>query len=231
MSEPNNSELSEPAEGASLGGRLPLLDPAQLDPGQRALYEAVAGGPRADGPFRITDDDGQLLGPFNALLYSPGIGNAVQALGAALRFEGALPARTRELVICAVAVHWRSDYEWYAHSRVAPAAGLTADQLEQMGRGDVPSGLTPADSAALHLAHALLRERTVDAALYAEAADLHGPSVVVELCILVGYYQALAGVLAAAAVPAPEEDPLPWRDQSAMSGSGSGGIGKAPESG
>lgn len=231
MSDPSSPGRTGPADHTNLGGRLPLLDPAQLDPGQRALYEAISGGPRAGGAFRITDDEGHLLGPFNALLYSPGIGNAVQALGAALRFEGALPARTRELVICAVAVHWRSDYEWYAHSRVAPAAGLSAEQLEQVGRGDVPSGLAPADAAALRLAYALLRDRAVDAGVYVEAATHHGPSVVVELCLLVGYYQALAGLLTAAAVPSPEADPMPWRDHSATSERGSRGIETAPESG
>lgn len=41
--------------------RLPLLAPEQLETGQRDLYEAIIGGPRADGPFAMTDDQGRLL--------------------------------------------------------------------------------------------------------------------------------------------------------------------------
>ena len=111
------------------GGRFPLLAPNALTDAQRALYEAVAGPPRANGPFLVVDDGSHLAGPFNALLYSPDIGQAVQALGAALRFGGSLSDRTRELVICAVATELNSDYEWYAHSRVALSVGVRPAEL------------------------------------------------------------------------------------------------------
>jgi 4-carboxymuconolactone decarboxylase len=190
-----------PADGA---GRLQLLRRDQLDPAQRALHDAVAGGPRAGGPFLVTDEQGRLLGPFNALLHAPGIGDAVQRLGSALRFEGSLPARTREMVICAVAVHWDSAYEWYAHRRVALTSGVTQGELDQLRQGLVPASLTPAESAGLRLAWALLLDRSVDGGVYADALTHHAEAGVVELTVLVGYYQALGGLLAAFDVPAPE---------------------------
>ncbi|HEX2176615.1 MAG TPA: carboxymuconolactone decarboxylase family protein [Nocardioidaceae bacterium] len=187
-------------------GRLPLLAPETLDPDQRALYDAILGGPRGTGPFSVADDRGRLQGPFNALLHTPGIGAAVERLGAVLRFDGTLDDRTRELVICAVAAHWGSDYEWYAHSRMARASGVSAAELESLRGRTIPDGLTRAEDAAMRLATALLRDRTVDAGVYHDAAEHQGPGRIVELCALVGYYQLLAGVLAAADVPAPADE-------------------------
>jgi 4-carboxymuconolactone decarboxylase len=184
-------------------GRLPLLAPESLDGEQRAVYDAVAGGPRAGGPFRLVDDEGRLLGPFNAMLYAPAIGQALQSLGAALRFTGRLPPRTRELVICLVGAHWGSEYEWYAHSRVALAVGISATELEALSAGEIPGGLAPAEEAALQLATSLLRDRAVDDDVHAAALEHHGHAGLVELSTLVGYYQTLAGVLATADVPAP----------------------------
>lgn len=186
-------------------GRLPLLATDRLDTSQRKVYDAIAAGRRADGPFRLLDDEGRLLGPFNALLYGPHIGNAVQQLGAALRFEGTLAARTRELVICAVAVHWSSAYEWYAHSRVALSVGVSQQDLDCMRHGKLPEDLSPAESAALRLAHALLRDRVVDQVDWDAAVRHHENAGAVELAVLVGYYQTLAGLLAAVDVPAPAD--------------------------
>ncbi|MEV6625768.1 carboxymuconolactone decarboxylase family protein, partial [Amycolatopsis sp. NPDC051114] len=83
--------------------RLPRLSPADLDDDQRALREAITGGPRAGGPFPLTDAAGALTGPFNALLFAPPAGQALQRLGAAVRYETAIGDRARELAILAVA--------------------------------------------------------------------------------------------------------------------------------
>lgn len=185
------------------GGRFPLLAPAALDDAQLALYNTIAGPPRAGGPFLVVDDDGHLAGPFNALLHSPQIGHAVQALGAALRFGGELSDRTRELVICAVAAERSSAYEWYAHSRVALTVGITADELESLRGGHLPADLPDDERSALTFTAALLNGRTVSAEDHAAALAHHGHSGITELSVLVGYYRALSGLLAAGAVEAP----------------------------
>ncbi|GAA1125883.1 carboxymuconolactone decarboxylase family protein [Arthrobacter flavus] len=196
------STEGQPTEKAD-GGRFPLLAPGVLDDDQLALYTTIAGPPRAGGPFLVVDDDGHLAGPFNALLYAPHIGEAVQALGAALRFGGKLPARARELVICAVAAERCSAYEWYAHSRVALSVGITATELENLRGGFVPAGLPDDELSALTFTAALLNGRTVSDADHATALAHHGHDGITELSILVGYYRALAGLLAAGDVGAP----------------------------
>lgn len=196
------SEHTEHTEHVT-GGRFPLLDPARLDPAQRALYESIARPPRTEGPFLVVDDAGHLAGPFNAMLHSPAIGAALESLGSSLRFGGALPDRTRELVICAVAADRESDYEWYAHRRVALEVGVDEDELAALARGELPPSLSSAESAALDLTTALLAGRAVPGVVHAEALAHHGHAGITELTVLVGYYQTLAGLLAVGDVPAP----------------------------
>ena len=174
--------------------RLPPLTPVELDAEQRALFEAITGSRRAAGTA-MTGPGGSLAGPFNALLYRPGLGDAVQRVGAALRFSGALPDRLRELAILTVAGAWSSAFEVYAHEPVALAVGATREQLTDVREGREPQDLDDAESAGLSLVRALLRARRVDGPTHAAAVAALGHAGTVELVVLVGYYQLLAGVL------------------------------------
>jgi hypothetical protein len=113
-----------------------MLVPADLDDQQRALYDAIAGGPRAAGPrlFALTDAAGRLNGPFNAMLFAPEVGTALQDLGAAIRYRSSLTARIREMAILAVAAHWDSAFERYAHEAVGRAAGRPGSPRRKCGR-------------------------------------------------------------------------------------------------
>ena len=193
----------EATPAAARDGRFPLLAPGELSDQQRRVYEAIAGPPRGNGPFSIVDEAGRLAGPFNALLHSPAIGDAVQGLGAVLRFGGSLPDRTRELVICAVAAELESAYEWYAHSRVATSVGISGTELEKLHDGESPDTLTADEDAALGLARALLRGNTVSPDVHSAALEHFGHGGITEISVLVGYYRLLAGILAAGDVPLP----------------------------
>ncbi|MGH8829359.1 MAG: carboxymuconolactone decarboxylase family protein, partial [Jiangellaceae bacterium] len=94
---------------------------------QLELYHDIVGGKRASGPqhFALTRDDGGLNGPFNAFLLVPSVGRALQSVGSALRFDGTLSDRIRELAILQVAAHWDSMFERAAHENVGRSVGLT----------------------------------------------------------------------------------------------------------
>ncbi|MGK3201285.1 carboxymuconolactone decarboxylase family protein [Amycolatopsis sp. MEPSY49] len=183
--------------------RLPGLTPASLSDDQRALYDAIAGGPRAGGPFPLTDAAGVLTGPFNAMLFAPSAGQALQRLGAAVRYETALGDRVRELAILAVAARWDCAFERYAHEPAARAAGVTDAQL---AAGTVPDDLSDVEAAALRFVDALL-EGDVDDVTYAETVPTIGNRVAVELTTLVGYYATLALQLRVFRVTVPVEQP------------------------
>jgi 4-carboxymuconolactone decarboxylase len=194
----------------SNGARIPKLPPAGLDDQQRALYGAIAGGRRAQGPqlFRLSDADGCLEGPFNAFLLQPRLGSALQALGAAVRYETALDDRCREIAILVVAAHWRSDFERYAHEAVGRAAGLTDAELTAIrdGQDDV---LTGREAVVARTAAALASRGDLDDEEYREAAGHLGADGLFELLTLVGYYATLALQLRVFRVPAPEETASP----------------------
>jgi len=119
------------------GARIGKFEPSALDAEQRSLYDAIAGGRRAQGPqlFRLADAEGRLEGPFNAFLLQPRLGSALQALGASVRYDTGVDDRSREIAILVVAAHWRSDFEWYAHEAVGRSAGLGEAELAALREG------------------------------------------------------------------------------------------------
>jgi 4-carboxymuconolactone decarboxylase len=214
------------------GARIPKLAPSALDAEQRSLYDAIAGGRRAQGPqpFRLTDEAGRLEGPFNAFLLQPRLGAALQALGASVRYDTGLDDRCREIAILTVAAHWRSDFEWYAHEAVARAAGLTTPELAAIraapapdasdldGRSadatapdatapDAPATLSGLEAVVARTTTALLTRGDLTDPEYRTATDHLGPDGLFELLTLVGYYATLALQLRVFRVPAPDAAP------------------------
>jgi len=172
--------------------RIPPLLPHSLTPAQADLYESIAGGARAQGRqyFALTNDDGSLTGPFNALLLSPAVGSAVQELGAAVRYRTSLSPRERELAILIVATHWDSAFERMAHESIGRGVGLTEDELSAVREGRMPE-LDGRERAVALLTSALVLG-DVDDALWAEASGIIDQPTIFELTTLVGYYGLLA---------------------------------------
>jgi 4-carboxymuconolactone decarboxylase len=174
--------------------RLAPLTPAELTADQRRLYAEITGGPRGQGPrlFTLTGADGALTGPFNAMLRQPALGTALQALGSAIRYQGSLPARIRELAILAVAAHWQSEFERHAHEAAGLAAGLTEAEMAAVRAGGGEGLPDPAERAAVRAAWVLVRTGDLDDGQYAEASAALGEAGLFELTTLVGYYATLA---------------------------------------
>jgi 4-carboxymuconolactone decarboxylase len=178
--------------------RLNLIPPAELAPAQRALYDAITGGPRASqaGTVPITDADGQLLGPFAIMLLSPEVGNAMQQVGAKIRFGTALTGRERELAILTVAGALNSEFERLAHVPAARGLGLTEPQIEAALAGRTEDGLAAGEAMVARLALAMTIDRTLSDEDYADGVRALGQERLAELTWLVGYYSALALALA-----------------------------------
>jgi 4-carboxymuconolactone decarboxylase len=186
--------------------RLPHLTPDQLDPEQRALRDAIVGGPRATGPplFELVDAEGRLNGPFGVMLHSPAVGGALQELGTAIRYRSVLSARLREIAILAVAAAWSSDFEQYAHESLGRHVGLTDAQIDGLAAGaEIPLD-DPAEAVGLHLVRALLTDGDLTDEEYAEGRQVLGEQALVELTALVGYYGSLALQLRVFRVGIPE---------------------------
>lgn len=188
---------------ARITGRLP----GELDEQQTEVYRAITGGARATQPqvFPLTDQEGRLRGPFNAMLLSPPVGMAVQEVGAAVRYASVLTDRVREMAILVVAAHWNSSFEWEAHEAVGRNCGLTDSELNALRAGELPALCDPAERAALRATLALARTGVLDDQKYSHAVAEWGERGLFELTALVGYYALLALQLRVFAGEGPED--------------------------
>ena len=193
-------------------GRLPWFAPHELDASARALYDRIAGGPRGHGPqaFALADEGGRLHGPFNAMLLSPEVGNALQELGAAIRYRSGLTPREREIAILELSVLRRSAFEWFAHEHVGKLAGLSEAEIAALRAGSSATTLDATESLVRDLVRTLVRERDLDDPAFAAASKMLGERVLMDLIALVGYYELLALSLRVWRTPLPAGSESPF---------------------
>ena len=189
--------------------RLAVLSSDEMTPGQKDLYREILSGPRGQGPRAVplASGAGGLAGPFNAMLYAPPVGHALQELGAAIRFRSELPPRIREMAILAVAQAWDSAYERASHEPIGREAGLTDEEIEALRDGADPGFADKQEQAAYAVVRALTGPgpdtADLDDEQYDTAVAALGERALVELSALVGYYATLALQLRIFRVPAP----------------------------
>jgi 4-carboxymuconolactone decarboxylase len=175
--------------------RLTPLSSDEMTPDQVSLYRRILNGPRGQGPRAVllSNGAGGLAGPFNAMLYAPEIGAALQELGAAIRFRTTLSPRVREMAILLVAQAWNSRYERFSHEPIGREAGLTDPEIEALRTGADPGFTDKQERVAYSVVRSLaaLPADLTDEE-YATAAATLGERALVELSTLVGYYATLA---------------------------------------
>jgi 4-carboxymuconolactone decarboxylase len=182
-----------------MSGRFTTPHPDDMSPEQRAVYDLFASGRRtaASSSFSLVDTSGRLQGPPAAWVLHPPLGRALERLGAAIRYELTLPARTREMVILMVGHHHGSPFEVYAHTSAGADAGLSADDLDALAAGRPPDLRTGEERVAHEVTRRILGTGTLDGGTYAEAAAALTVERLFELVTLIGYYTMVAIQLAA----------------------------------
>jgi 4-carboxymuconolactone decarboxylase len=186
--------------------RLPVLSSEEMTGEQRDLYREILGGPRGQGPRAVLLASGAagLAGPFNAMLYAPPVGHALQGLGVAIRFRTQLAPRIREMAILVVAQAWDSAYERASHELIGQDAGLTDEEIGALRTGADPGFAEKAEQVAYTVVRALTSpDADLDDEQYDTAISVLGQQALVELSSLVGYYATLALQLRIFRVPAP----------------------------
>jgi len=189
--------------------RIPPFDRDGLDEPQSQLYGAIVGARNsgAVGAVLLVDANGHLGGPFNAMLLNPGLGMALQELGTAIRYRGALTPRCREIAILAVAAHRSCEFELEAHTVIGERVGLSAAETAAL-RDEKPLHLPDAEeSAVLAVTRTLVQTADLAQADYDAAVEILGPAKLFELTTLVGYYSLLALQMRAFGVSRPPGRP------------------------
>jgi 4-carboxymuconolactone decarboxylase len=178
--------------------RFPPLDPAQMTPAQRQVYDAIASGPR-----------GGVRGPFNTWLRSPETGDRLQRVGEHLRFRSVIPTALNEFAILITARAWDAPYEWYAHYPLAVKAGLPEAVAAELAQGKRPGNMTEDQALVYDFLTELHRNHGVSDASFNALKARFSEQGVVDLIAVSGYYVAVAMTLNVAQVKLPDGVPNP----------------------
>jgi 4-carboxymuconolactone decarboxylase len=187
--------------------RLPYLRRDDLDDAGRAVWDGL----ESSRGRTVVNDDGGLVGPFNAWVHAPVVGRRLSGLGATLRFETSIERRLLELAIIVVAAHWKAEFEWWAHARMAREHGVADEIVDAIRRGETPAFVADDEALVHDFARQLVVAGRVDDPTYAGAAELLGDQGVVELVSLCGYYTLVSFTLNAFMVPLPPAAAPVWR--------------------
>lgn len=181
--------------------RLPIVDPASLTEGARAIYDDHA------------DPSGWshagLRGPGGVRLHSPRLAELWSGVGRYLRDETGLSRRVREVAILITAREHGSRFEWQQHERVARKVGVPTETIEAIKHRAPLDGLDETDALVIRVGRQVFGERSVDSDLFAAALAQFGPQQLIDLISIMGTYAATAAMLALVDIQLPpDEQPL-----------------------
>ncbi len=122
---------------------------------------------------------------FAMMGHSPGALQAVASVGEHVRFHSVLSNDLVEIVICTVSRIVGNRYEWCHHIHRVPDALRSAVGTREIEAQPAPIG------PAVTYARLLAEGETVDDALLEEIRETLGDEGLVDLTVMVGYYQLL----------------------------------------
>ena len=171
--------------------RLPNLEKDQLKPEDLKFYDVIA------------ESRGGVRGPYGVLLHSPDLAARVAHTGSYVRYNLDIPEALRETIIIATAREIKSQYEFYAHARLARQAGVSEDTIQAIARGTAPQGLSGDEERLVRYVHELLRNHKISDATFDAVRDRFGMQKTLEITALIGHYLLVGQILAAFEVDLP----------------------------
>ena len=178
--------------------RFKPLSESELSAEQKVVYRKIADGPR-----------GGVRGPFDPLLRCPELCDRAQKMGEYIRYGSTLDQRIMEFAIIVTARHWTSQYEWYAHCRLALAAGLDPRIAEELAQGKRPAGMREDEEVTYDFCTELHRTRKISDATFQRTVKQFGEAGAVDLMAASGYYTMVSMILNVNETPLPEGVAVP----------------------
>jgi 4-carboxymuconolactone decarboxylase len=204
--------LSTSALAQDDGRRFKLTPIAEMTVDQKKYVDAVLSGPTsASGSAAAVVGAPTIGSPFNVYLRSPILAEQLRRVAEYIRFNSSLPPKLNEFAILVTARHWRSQYEWFAHHRLALKAGLKPELAEQLAQGKRPAGMDADETAIYEFSHQLHNTHQVSDAVYKAVVDKFGEQGAMDLIAVNGYYVLVSMVLNVDRTPLPggAKPPLP----------------------
>jgi 4-carboxymuconolactone decarboxylase len=186
--------------------RLPYLRHDDLGPDGQKVWAGIVGSRGAE----LVNEQGGLIGPFNAFVHAPDVGRRLGSLGQVLRFGTSIERRLSEIAIITVGARWKAEFEWWAHARMAREHGVADAVVDAIGLGEDPAFEADDERAVYSVARQLTETGRLGEGAYAAARQLLGDAGVVELVSLCGYYTLISFLLNAFAVPLPPGATPTW---------------------
>jgi 4-carboxymuconolactone decarboxylase len=168
------------------------ISASEMTEAQRAVAKKLLSGPRK-----------AIAGPFQALLRSPELADAVQQTGEYLRFKSNLPDDLKEFAILISARRWTSQFEWYFHKPLALQAGLKASVIDSLANGDRPDLMTEDQELVFEFSTQLLSLGRPSDDLTDRVIERFGEHGCIDLIGTVGFYCLISMVLNVADVLVP----------------------------
>ena len=173
--------------------RMGRLVPEKMTEEQKAAAAELASGPR-----------GEVRGPFNVLLRSPGLMSPLQKVGEYLRYKCQLDRRIAEFATLISARQWTQNYEWQAHHPLALKAGLKPEIAQAIAEGRRPTGMAVDEEVTYDVLTEAFQNRSVSDATYERGLKQFGEQNLVDVLAIGGYYAMLAMLLNVARTQLPE---------------------------
>ena len=186
--------------------RLDYLTLESLEPEMNEIFTSITDSERGVG----TLSNGGLPGPFNGWMYTdPDMARALDSIGMAVRSNTTnVPNTMKEVAICVIGAHFRSNVEFWAHSRIALAAGVREEVLDSIYNSEEPlfldTGEEPLQRASYDMTVEYLGTYRISDKTYHNVLDLLGSEkAMIELILVMGHYIGLATQLNILRVPNP----------------------------
>jgi alkylhydroperoxidase family enzyme len=125
-------------------------------------------------------------------------------LAARLNPYGSLPRTDTEIVVLRVAWNCRCRYEWEHHVTLARGADVELEEIERVPLGPEAEQWSPRRRALLTAADELHASSRVEAQTWEQLSAYFDRRQLLELCMLIGSYEMLAGLINSAGVPVDE---------------------------
>lgn len=164
--------------------RIPPLPAAERDAEQQRLVEAT----------------GTELNIFTTLVRHPKLFEAFGRFAGRLLRRSSLPDDARETLILRTAYRCRAVYEWAQHAEIARGIGMAEDVIAAIGT-ERPALADDHLGLLVTAADQLTGRHDLDDDTWAALRERYDDRQLIELCLLVGDYTMIAGVLNALRVP------------------------------
>jgi 4-carboxymuconolactone decarboxylase len=131
---------------------------------------------------------------FTTLVHHPELFDVFQRFSGRLLFRSSLTATEREILILRTAYRAGSGYEWVQHVEIATSVGLDAQVIAQLDK-DEPVLDDPHVALLVGAADELAVQRYLEQPTWEALRQTYNDQQMIEICMLVGNYAMIAGVL------------------------------------